>query len=75
MRYGVIKIPLVANSRDRAAIPNSERVYVFSADQVPSVELDLNDKSKVSGSENFEFGIAGDRVSARSNKVVLIEKR
>jgi hypothetical protein len=42
----------------RSAIPNSERVYVFSADQVPSVELDLNDKSRVSGSEIFVFGIA-----------------
>jgi hypothetical protein len=41
-----------------AAIPNSERIYVVSADQVPLVELDLNDKSRVSGSENFEFGIA-----------------
>jgi hypothetical protein len=48
----------ILNSAKHAAIPNSERIYVVSADQVPSVELDLNDKSRVSGSENFEFGIA-----------------
>jgi hypothetical protein len=48
--------PIVSS---RTAIPNSERIYVVSADQVPSLEVNLNDKSRVSGSENFEFGIAG----------------
>jgi hypothetical protein len=45
-------------TQQHPAIPNSERIYVVSANQVPSVELDFNDKSRVSGSENFEFGIA-----------------
>jgi hypothetical protein len=48
----------VCGAYETSAIPNSERIYVVSADQIPSVELDLNDKSRVSGSKNFEFGIA-----------------
>jgi hypothetical protein len=50
----------VEKHREHAAIPNSERIYVVSADQAPLRELDLNDKSRVSVSENFEFGIAGE---------------
>jgi len=38
---------------------NLEPVYVVSADQSPSMKLDLNEKSGVSAPENFEFGIAG----------------
>jgi hypothetical protein len=41
-----------------SAIPNSERIHAFSADRVSSIDLDLNEKSGVSGTENFEFGIA-----------------
>jgi hypothetical protein len=40
------------------AILNSERICVVSAEEVPSIELDLNDKLRVSGSENLGFGIA-----------------
>jgi hypothetical protein len=53
----VIKRWLTMNELS-TAIPNSERIYFVSPDQVPSVELDLNHKSRVSGSKNFEFGIA-----------------
>jgi hypothetical protein len=57
-------VPVVATalffalSKRDAATPHPERIYTVSAEQVPSVELDLNDKSRVSGSENLEFGIA-----------------
>jgi hypothetical protein len=40
------------------AIPNSERVYAISADRVSSKRLDLNERSGVTASKNFEFGIA-----------------
>jgi hypothetical protein len=40
------------------AIPNSERIHVVSADRVSSTELNFNENSRVSASENFEFGIA-----------------
>jgi hypothetical protein len=40
------------------AIPNSERICVVLADQAPLRGLKLNDKSRVSSSKNFEFGIA-----------------
>jgi hypothetical protein len=50
------------------AIPNSERIYVVSDDQIPSVELDLNDKSRFSGSKNFEFGIAVWYRNAQSDR-------
>lgn len=39
-------------------IPNSEQVYPVPADQYPSMELGPNEKSRVSASEIFEFGIA-----------------
>ena len=42
-----------------SAIPNSEPVYAISADQDSSNRLDLNERSRVSASKNFEFGIAG----------------
>jgi aspartyl aminopeptidase len=41
-----------------SAIPNSERIYVVSADHVSLTEPNFNEKSRVSASENFEFGIA-----------------
>jgi hypothetical protein len=42
----------------QSAIPNSEWIYVASADCVSSTELNFNEKSGVSASENFEVGIA-----------------
>jgi hypothetical protein len=63
VHLNLFSVPLHLKPHTRPAIPNSERVYVVSGDQVPSVELDLNDKSRVSGSENFEFGIADTRRS------------
>jgi len=46
---------------ERSSIPNSERIYVIAADQYPSMKLEQNGKSRVSASEIFEFGIAGER--------------
>jgi HEAT repeats len=40
------------------AIPNSERIHALSGDHVSSIKLDINEKSRVSAPENFEFGIA-----------------
>jgi hypothetical protein len=37
---------------------NSERVYAVSAAQDPSTKLDLNEKSRVPATKNFEFAIA-----------------
>jgi hypothetical protein len=37
---------------------NSERVYGVLADQCPSMELDLNEVSRVSAPRIFEFTIA-----------------
>jgi hypothetical protein len=37
---------------------NPERVYAVSAAQDPSTKLDLNEKSGVPATKNFEFGIA-----------------
>ena len=42
-----------------AAKINSERVYGVLADQCPSMELDLNEVSRVSAPRIFEFTIAG----------------
>jgi hypothetical protein len=56
--------------KNDTVIPNSEWIYVVSANQVPSVELDLNDKSRVSGSENFEFGIAENDTAIASSKCI-----
>jgi NACHT domain len=39
----------------KPAIPHSERGYVISGDQPFLRSLDLNEKSRVSASENFEF--------------------
>jgi hypothetical protein len=60
-RSGAYFITICTHNRECifAAIPNSERIYVILADRVPLMELDLNEKSRVSASENFEFGIAG----------------
>jgi hypothetical protein len=40
------------------AIPNSERIYVVSADHISSIKLNFNEKSRMSASENLEFAIA-----------------
>ena len=45
--------------RYHAAKINSERVYGVLADQCPSMELDLNEVSRVSAPRIFEFTIAG----------------
>ena len=45
----------------RPAKINSERVYGVLADQCPSMELDLNEVSRVSAPRIFEFTIAGLR--------------
>ena len=47
-----------SKSLDAAKI-NSERVYGVLADQCPSMELDLNEVSRVSAPRIFEFTIAG----------------
>jgi hypothetical protein len=50
------------------AVSNPEGIYVISADQVSSTEIDFNDASGNSASENFEFGIAD---IAESNTSIL----
>jgi hypothetical protein len=40
------------------AIINSERFYAVSAAQDLSMKPDLNEKSRVTATKNFEFGIA-----------------
>ena len=39
-------------------IPNSEQFYPVPADQYPTMDFEPNEKSRVSASELFEFGIA-----------------
>jgi hypothetical protein len=39
------------------AIPNSERIYAVPSGYVSSTKLDFKEKSRVSASENFDFGI------------------
>jgi hypothetical protein len=46
---------------DKAAKINSERVYCVSADQCPSMEVDLNEVSRGSAPRIFEFTIAADK--------------
>jgi hypothetical protein len=41
-----------------AAIPNSERLYLTSADLHFTMEPSLNEIIRVSAPKNFEFGIA-----------------
>jgi peptidoglycan/LPS O-acetylase OafA/YrhL len=45
------------------AIPNSERVQDLSAVGVFSIDLDLNEKTRVSATKKFEFGIAASLLS------------
>lgn len=58
-------------ARLESANKNSERIYVVSATQYTSLKLDLNEKSRVSGTKNFEFGIAKLEY-ANSNCVSLV---
>ncbi len=57
--------------RRSAAKINSERVYGVLADQCPSMELDLNEVSRVSAPRIFEFTIAGR--SGADNVILLID--
>ena len=58
-RGGVIfPIFLIGAAVGMAAKINSERVYGVLADQCPSMELDLNEVSRVSAPRIFEFTIA-----------------
>jgi hypothetical protein len=58
------------------AIPNSERIHVVSADRVSSTELNFNENSRVSASENFEFGIADPDMCQTPRKAIskLVQK-
>jgi hypothetical protein len=47
------------------ATPNSERVYAISADQGSSKRLDLDERSRVPASKNFEFLLLVQQKSAR----------
>jgi hypothetical protein len=51
---------------EAAEILNSERVYLVSANQASSTELDWNNNSRILYFENFEFGIAEEEVFDQS---------